>query len=39
MQLLLVTQEQVAPRKTTRALRAFKGLLLGVGALVALQVF
>lgn len=37
MQLLLVAQEQVPPRKAARALGAFEWLLFGVGALVALE--
>ncbi|ELR09742.1 hypothetical protein GMDG_04228 [Pseudogymnoascus destructans 20631-21] len=37
MQLLLVAQEQVPPREAARALGALERLLLGVGALVALE--
>lgn len=39
VQLLLVSQEQVAPRKTARALWAFEWLLFGMRALMSLQVF
>jgi hypothetical protein len=38
MELLLVTQQQVAPGEASRALRALKRLLLCVGTLVAFQV-
>lgn len=38
VQLLLMTQQQVAPRKTPRALWTLEGLLLGVRSLVALEV-
>ena len=37
MQLLLMAQKQVSPGEAARALWAFEGLLLGVGALMALQ--
>lgn len=38
MELLLVAQEQVPAGEASRALRAFEGLLLRVGPLVAFQV-
>jgi hypothetical protein len=37
MQLLLVTQQQVAPREASRALGAFERLLFGMRSFVALQ--
>lgn len=37
MELLLVAQQQVSAGKASRALGALEGLLLGVGALVTLQ--
>ena len=39
MQLLLMPQEQIAPRKTARALGALERLLLCVRALVSFQMF
>lgn len=38
MQLLLVTEEKIAARETPSTIRALEGLLLGVRALMALQV-
>lgn len=37
MQLLLVSQKQISPSKTSLALGTLKWLFLGVGALVSLQ--
>lgn len=39
MQLLLVAQQQVPTGKAARTIGTFKGLLLGVRALMALEVF
>lgn len=39
VELLLMTQQQVPPSKTSLALGTFKRLLFGMGAFVSLQVF
>lgn len=39
MQLLLMPQQQISPRKASRALWTLKGLFLGVRPLVSLEMF